>query len=81
MVSPGRTAGGTAGRVASEVGDRLQEALVTLLGAKGDTLASALIGLGVVGAVVLAARADVGASAALPWPSSRWPLCRTSRVR
>ena len=40
------------------MGDRLNEALVTLLGAKGDTLASALIGLGVVGAVVIAARAE-----------------------
>ncbi|MFZ6002397.1 MAG: hypothetical protein ACOYXM_00545 [Actinomycetota bacterium] len=43
---------------AGRAGDRLNEGLVTLLGMKGDTASSWVIGIGVVGALLMAVRAD-----------------------
>lgn len=51
-------AGGTAGRVGSDVTERLREAMVTLVGVKGATGASVVIGVGVVLSIVVAARAE-----------------------
>lgn len=49
---------GTAATVGTSLGDRGREALVTLIGVKGDGVGSIVIGAGVVLAVLLAARAE-----------------------